>query len=97
VYPILEELVYQFFIEADDYDPDVDGFIALVEPKDISKPLTDIWPETETTLADVMWEGFTQQDDYHLGIYLANNQYGIIFIIRDHDLTPELREVVENS
>jgi len=67
------------------YDPEADGFIALVQPEDVDPPLKDIWPDGDWYLTDIPWEGITRQDGMFLAIYLANNQYGIVFVIPDQD------------
>ena len=80
------------------YDPDADGFIALVEPDDVNRPLHDIWPDGDWKLSDLPYEGVTLQDGHYLAIYLANNQYGIVFVIPDEDwVTGDLRECIERN
>ena len=100
-YPVVADLVQKLIVnyEADGfgYDPAADGWIALIEESDVDGPLTDIWDGT-TWLTDLFWEGFTKQDDYFIGIYLANNQFGLCFAIPDAPwVDGDLRKVIEEN
>jgi hypothetical protein len=35
------------------------------------------------TLLDIYWEGIMKQGDFFIAIYLANNEYGLVFVITD--------------
>ena len=94
---LIQHLITDTLTTDHPYVPDADGFIALVEPDDIGEPLTTIWPDTEVTLTSVPWEGITYRDGHYLAIYLANNQYGIVFVIPDEDwLGDELTNYLED-
>ena len=98
-YPVIATLIQGIITDTLDtdypYDPDANGFIALIEPGDVDRPLTDIWPDGDWGLTDIMWEGITLQDGHFLAIYLANNEYGIVFVIPDEDwVQGELRECI---
>ena len=100
-YPLIADLVQKLIVdyEADGfgYDPDADGWICLVEEGDADRPLTEIWDDG-TRLADLYWEGFSKQDDYFLGVYLANNQFGLCFVIPDQPwVNGERRHVIEEN
>lgn len=98
-YPLIADLVKRLIVdyEADGYDPDADGWIVLIEEGDVDQPLTEIWDDG-TKLTDLWWEGFTQQDGFFLGIYLANNQFGLCFVIPDAPwVNGELRQVIEEN
>ena len=72
-YPVISKLVTQLIAEVCKtnypYDPEADGFIALIEPGD--QGLTNIY-----------WEGITKQGDMFIALQ-TNNQYGIIYVIPD--------------
>jgi hypothetical protein len=82
-YPVLADLV-QRLTTFDGYDPEADGWIVLIDEGDIDKPL--IWDET--TLHDLEWEGVVKLDGFFQGIFLANNQFGVVFLIPDQPWLP---------
>mgnify|MGYP000107884644 FL=1 len=61
-YPIVADLVQRLIVnyeaEGYAYAPSADGWICLVEPIDIDRPITEIWDDG-TRLADLWWEGIT--------------------------------------
>jgi hypothetical protein len=76
------------------YDPDDDGWIALIEEKDIVLVISEIW--SDWTLADVAWEGITYRDGFWQAIYLVDNEKGFVIVIPDApSITDELRETIE--
>ncbi len=85
-YPLLAELV-QSFTTYDGYDPDADGWVVLIDAGDIGQPLTDLWDDW--TLMDVPWEGVLKVGAFYEGIFLANNQFGIVFVIPDEPWLPK--------
>jgi hypothetical protein len=98
-YPIVTDLVQRLIVdyEADGfgYDPEADGWVVLVEPHDVDRGITEIW-DADTTLADLLWEGFTQRDGHYIGVYLANNQFGLAVVIPDAPwLNGKLRSVIQ--
>ena len=94
-YPILDDLVRRLIDEYPPYDPEADGWVVLVEPHDIDRGIHEIW-DANTTLADLLWEGFTKRDGHFIGVYLANNQWGLAVVIPDAPwLNGTLRNVIE--
>ena len=77
------------------YNPDDHGYIALVEPGDVDRELTDI---DMPRLLDVMFEGVSIIDGFYHAVYLGAGDYGIGFVIPIDApwLTGELREVLES-
>jgi len=100
-YPIIEDLVQRLivdFIEDGNlYIPDDHGYIALIEEHDLERVLEDIWPEPDGwTLLDIPWEGITLRDGFFNAVFLANNEFGIVFVIPDAPwVDGKLREVIE--
>ena len=100
-YPILEDLIKRLIIDFTDegyeYDPEAHGYIALIEKHDLERVLEEIWPEPDGwTLLDIPWEGIMQIDGFFQAIFLANNEFGIVFIIPDAPwVDGKLREVIE--
>src|SRR5688572_13810 len=83
-YPIIEDLVQRLIIDIVNaghrYIPEDHGWINLIEPVDVetNRVLTEIWPDW--TLLDIPWEGITLRDGYFLGIFLADNEKGFVFL-----------------
>ena len=62
---------------------------------DVNRTLEEIWDGC--SLLDIYWEGIMKQGDFFVVIYLANNEYGLTFVIPDADwVTGELRELIED-
>lgn len=100
-YPILDELCKRLIDNYSDYNPDADGWIILAESEtnDFDRPLYEIWPEpagADITLMglEYLWEGVSLEDGFYHAIYLANNQFGLYFLIPD---CPELPDNVRAS
>ena len=73
---------------AEDY-----GWIVLIEQNDVDRILVEIWPDWR--LQDVYWEGAYKQGNFIIAIYLANDDFGISFIIPDEPwVNGRLREVL---
>ena len=78
------------------YDPDAEGWIVLIQEGDLIGPLTDIWDDTSLLDLDEWWEGVTFEDGFYNAIYLANNEFGLVFVIPDSPwLSPEVRNMLE--
>ena len=57
--------------------------------------LDEIWDGC--TLLNIYREGTMKQGDYFIAIHLANNEYGLVFVIPDaHWLSGELRQMIED-
>ena len=56
--------------------------------------LDEIWDDWR--LVDVPGEGITKQDGFFWAVFLANNEFGIVFVIPDADwVNGDLREIIE--
>ena len=104
VYPVIEDLVNRIITEVNKtehpYDPEADGFIALIEKGDLDRPLTEIWGEDAYGLIDIPWEAidYDESRQFFLAVFLANNRFGIVFVIPEADWLPdELRNVLEDN
>ena len=77
------------------YKPEDDGYLLLIEPGDEEQPLVDAG--VDYYLINVPWEGVSRMDKgYFYAFYLANNQFGLGFIIPDQDwLSPQLRQSLQ--
>jgi hypothetical protein len=82
-YPIIKDLVQRLIIdfikESNLYIPEDHGYIALIEEHDKDRVLSEIWDDW--TLLDIPWEGISIVDGFFQAVFLANNEFGIVFII----------------
>ncbi len=98
-YPIINDLVQRliidFIAEGNRYIPDDHGYIALIEEDDKDRILTEIW--NDWALLDIPWEGISIVDGFFQAVFLANNEFGIVFIIPDAPwLDGKLREAIKD-
>lgn len=63
------------------YRPGHHGYIVLIEKGDVDRPL-DL-PELPWRLEDVPWDGASMHGGHFHAVYLANNEFGISFLIPD--------------
>jgi hypothetical protein len=101
-YPVIEDLAQKLLVTtqsmARPYDPEADGWIVLIEKGDVDRPLTDIWGEDAYRLINTPWEGVSNQDGFYIAVFLANNDFGLVFVIPDADWLPdELRNVLDDN
>jgi hypothetical protein len=83
VYPLIKELVESLIVAyttperpylADDY-----GWIILIEEQDVDAVLEDMGCK----LTELLWEGAAMRGNFYLAIYLANDDFGISYVIPD--------------
>jgi hypothetical protein len=101
-YPIIEEFVHRLITEPKKsefgYSPEADGYLVLLERDDVDRPLTEIWGADAYSLSEVPWEGVSWQDGFYVAVFLANNQFGLVFVIPDRDWLPdELRKALDEN
>ena len=98
-HPVIKELIDQllraYTWEGHPYNAEDYGYIVLIEPGDTHRILDEIWDDW--TLLDIPWEGIMQRDGFYTAIFLANNEYGLVFVIPDADwVNGELRDMIEH-
>jgi len=97
VFPVMKELV-EVLIDAytfpgHPYIPEDYGYLVLIEEGDVDAVI-DL-PEVQCKLLDVLWEGASMRNGYFYAIYLANDEFGIGFVIPDAPwVKGELRELL---
>lgn len=62
-----------------EYDPQEDGYVVLIEEDDVDRVLTDLC--LPYRLYEVPFEAVHMTEGHFCGIYLANNQFAITFLI----------------
>ena len=92
---LIEQLITSYSPPGRPYDPEDDGYVILIEEGDVDRTLDELWEGY--TLLSIPWEGIMLQGDFYIAIYLANNEYGLTFVIPDADwVNGELRELIED-
>jgi len=93
---LIEQLITAYSPLGRAYDPEDDGYIILIEPEDADRTLDELWDGC--TLLNIPWEGIMLQGDFFIAIYLANNEYGLTFVIPDAGwVTGELRTMIADT
>ena len=78
-----------------EYSPEDDGFAVLIESGDVDRVLTDL--RLPYRLCELPFEAVHMLEGHYCGIYLANNQFAITFLVPDADwVQGELRKHLES-
>jgi len=98
-YPTVEDLVNRLITEytppGETYNADDYGYVILIQEGDVDRELIELWDGC--TLLNIYWEGISEQGDFFIAIYLANNEYGLCFVIPDAPwVGAELRSLIED-
>jgi tRNA uridine 5-carbamoylmethylation protein Kti12 len=72
------------------------GYVILIQEGDVNRTLDEIWDGCR--LIDIPWEGIMLRDGFFIAIYLANNEYGLIFVLENADwVNGDLRQMIEDN
>lgn len=94
---MVRRLIVEYAADGWNYDPEADGWVVLWEEDDGNRLVSEIWDDN-TRLTDLLWEGWTQQDDHFIGIFLANNQWGLCVVVPDEPwIDPQLHQCIEDT
>jgi hypothetical protein len=93
---LVEQLISAYSPPGRAYDAEDDGYIILIEPEDdADRTLDELWDGC--TLLNIPWEGIMLRDGFYTGIWLANNEYGLTFVIPDAPwICGKLRSLIED-
>jgi hypothetical protein len=99
-FPTVQELVDRLITEytppGGTYNHEDYGYVILIEEPDVDRTLDEIWDGC--TLLNIYWEGIMLRDGFFIAIYLANNEYGLIFVIPDAPwVNGDLRAMIEET
>ena len=76
------------------YRPEEDGCAVLIEPGDVYRVLTEL--ALPYRLYEVFFEAMRVVAGHHVGVFLANSQYAIAFLVPDAPWLPQtVREHLE--
>ena len=96
VQELVERLITAYTSPGGTYNADDYGYVILIEEDDVNRTLDEIWDGC--TLLNIYWEGIMKQGDFFIAIYLANNEYGLVFVIPDAPwVDGELRAMIEDT
>ena len=92
---LVDQLITAYTTPDQPYNHEDYGYVILIEEGDVDRELDEIWDGC--TLLNIPWEGIMLRDGFYTAIYLANNEYGLTFVIPDADwVTGELRSMIED-
>jgi tRNA uridine 5-carbamoylmethylation protein Kti12 len=99
-YPTVQELVERLITTYTEpgqpYNWRDYGYVILIEEPDVDRTLDEIWDGC--TLLNIYWEGIMLRDGFFIAIYLANNEYGLVFVIPDAPwVNGKLRLMIEDN
>ena len=69
------------YIDGPDYRPQDDGYVALLEPDDVDRMLSDL--DMPWRLSEVLFEGITVVDGCFHAVYIPNNQFALSILVPD--------------
>lgn len=90
----IELLLIPLLTTYPDYRPEDDGYVVLIEPADVDRVLSDL--SVPHRLSEIPFEAVDRLHGHFHAFYLANNQFGLSFLIPDADWLPaDLRHHLE--
>ena len=96
VQELVDRLITAYSESGQPYNADDYGYVILIEEGDVNGTLDEIWDGC--TLLDIYWEGIMLRDGFFIAIYLANNEYGLVFVIPDAPwVDGDLRAMIEDT
>ena len=87
LYATVESLVVPVIAEYPEYVPEDDGYLALLEPGDVDRVLSDL--DMPWRLSEVPFEAVTVVDGCFHAVYLPNNQFALSILIPNESWLPE--------
>ena len=82
------------YIDNPDYRPEDDGYVALLEPDDIDRVLSDL--DMPWRLSEVPFEAVTVVNQCLHCLYIPNNQFALSILVPDAEWLPnDVRQHLE--
>jgi tRNA uridine 5-carbamoylmethylation protein Kti12 len=99
-YPTVNELVDRLITAYTEpgqpYNHEDYGYVILIEEGNVNRTLDEIWDGC--TLLEILWEEIMKDGDFFIAIYLADNEYGLVFVIPDSPwVNGDLRRMIEDN
>jgi hypothetical protein len=96
VQELVQRLITAYTSPGQPYSHEDYGYVILIEEADMNRTLDEI--RDGCTLLEILWEGIMKQGQFFIAIYLANNEYGLVFVIPDTPwVNDELRQMIEDT
>ena len=96
VQELVDRLITAYTTPEQPYNHEDYGYVILIEETDVNRTLDEI--TVGCTLLDIYWEGSLRRGEFFIAIYLANNEYGLVFVIPDAPwVDGELRAMIEDT
>ena len=96
VQELVDRLITAYTEPGQPYNADDYGYVILIQESDVDRNLDEIWDGC--TLMNIYWEGIMLRDGFFIAIYLANNEYVLVFVIPDAPwVNGELRQMIEDT
>ena len=98
-YPLIKEYIQRLMITADDmsrtWNPDDEGYLAILEPSDVNQNLGDVW---HGLFQDIPFEGVFKRSGFYVAVFLANNSFGIVYLVEDAEwIDGPIREILNEN
>ena len=99
-FPTVKELVHDLISAYTEpgkpFDYEAYGFVILLcSESEVNGTLDELWDGC--SLLTIPWEGIMLKDGYYIGIYLANNEYGLVISwAQSIHMQDELKQLVED-
>jgi len=96
-HPLIKQLL-QRIIQSNvgAFDPDIEGYVILIEREDVDRPLAILQPPQK--LQKIKWAGVTLENRAFHAVKINNNSFALSFIIPDAAwVKGELRQVLEDN
>jgi hypothetical protein len=92
---LIDQLITAYTLPGQPYNHEDYGYVILIEEGDVDRELDELWEGC--TLLNIPWEGISLRDGFYTAIYLANNEYGLCFVIPDAPwVNGELRQLIND-
>jgi hypothetical protein len=98
-YPLIKEYI-QLTMRTSDanappWDPDSEGFLAILEPTDVGINLGEVY---DGLFEELPFEGVMKRDGFYVAIVLYNNSYGHLILVEDASwIDGPIRDALEEN
>ena len=95
VHTLVNDLITAYTEPGKPFDHEANGFVILLScESEVNGTLDELWDGC--SLLTIPWEGIMLKDGYYIGIYLANNEYGLVLSwAQSIHMQDELKQLVE--
>lgn len=84
--PVVHDLLHSYITPVQNYEPEYDGYVVLIDQKDTERKLDLFTPSRK--LEDVMWEGVHECGNYFVAVFVPNNRFSLSCVIQNSESLP---------